>query len=126
MLRADDSRDPGWIAMTCVNHPNFRWTRKDPEAMRGAISQNPQLGFDGDITRPELKVHPFDTSGKDMTPELKAKFEAEGWVFECLCPVSDLEYIHVTPSVSTEDPVAFINGLRDEVLAALKVEADNS
>jgi hypothetical protein len=124
MLTADDSRDAGWIAMRCKNHPNLRWTRKDPEAMARQISRNPQLMFDGDISDPERKVFLLDTGGESLRPGRKAELEAEGWLFECPCPYSDLEFIRpesgaVAPEPKTvEEAHAFINGLRDQMIEA--------
>ena len=111
LLTADDSRDDGWEAMYCKNHPDLRWTRKSRAHMRGAISGNIQLMFDGDITQPEKKVHPFCTSEAELRrilgnrnerlPEEPvdidaevARYLAEGYVFECPCSYHDLEFVH--------------------------------
>lgn len=115
LLTADDSRDDGWEAMRCKNHPNLRWTRKSRAQQATAISRNIQLMFDGDITRPDAKVHPWLVSEKQLR-ELVARrnerdtdldgFEpmdadaevarhlAEGYVFECPCSYHDLEFVH--------------------------------
>lgn len=131
MLTNDDSRDPGWIAMRCVNHPTLRWTRKDPEAMRGAISRNIQLMFDGDMANPERKAHPFDTSGASMGPELKAKFEADGYVFECACSYNDLEFVEARGTEAEDNAPktkaefdAVINRIRHEQQDALGIPRD--
>ena len=49
----NDERSEGWVAATCRNHPNLRWTMKDPRIQR--ISMNPQLMFDGDKDHPERR-----------------------------------------------------------------------
>jgi hypothetical protein len=74
-----------WVTQACKNHPNLRWVRKNPAAMAGMISRNPQLMFRGEITENgafkeggaftvnpfhTLKcriegVNPYDTSLKD-------------------------------------------------------------
>lgn len=81
-----DHRDEGWVAVTCKNHPNLRWTMKDPRTAHLRISSNPQLMFDGDTERPDAHVW----SHGEVSPEARREMEEKGWVFECPCPYSDL------------------------------------
>ena len=148
MLTKDDSRDPGWIAMRCVNHPTLRWTRKDPEAMKGCISQNPQIMFDGDMDNPDGKVHPFVSSEnqlREMAVRINerhpdehfdadaeiAKLKEQGYVFECPCPYGDLEYVTARGTEAADNAPktkaefdAVINRIRHEQQDALGIPRD--
>jgi hypothetical protein len=96
--------------MRCKNHPTLRWTRKDPEALKGCISRAIHLMFDGDMEHPEAEVHPFHTSENSLreaavrinerhpdehfdAEEEIATLKGMGYIFECECSYNDLEYV---------------------------------
>lgn len=91
--------EQGWVHMTCDNHPNLRWTRKDPSIPR--ISTNPQLMFCGDVTAQHLIPWTHGPLGDNALPSFMAKFEQE-YVMECDCDGSHLKYVVEEEAVATE------------------------
>jgi len=79
--------------MTCVNHPNLRWVRKDPRELAKMISNNPQLMFDGDVEQPDKPPAPFQPpSGGEGRDHYIAVLGGE-FTFECDCSYADLRYV---------------------------------
>jgi hypothetical protein len=79
----------GWVLMTCKNHTDLRWVRKDPVRMRNMISNNMQLMFRGSIEYPDAN-YAWPKGVKDPYARVHDDFPV---IDECECPYSDLYYI---------------------------------
>lgn len=96
---APTETDGPWVHMACRNHPNLRWTRKNPATMHNLISRNPQLMFNGAVDNPKRFTlgDPFnlikDWSDIGDAVNFVSTMMKEGYVFECPCPLADLYYI---------------------------------
>ena len=93
--------DEPYSTMTCWNHQELRWRRKNPKYMEGQISMNMQLMFAG-TSDPDTRAWPFGLPQYDPKQGLEQMQElgeyiqhllSQGYVFECSCAYSDLYYI---------------------------------
>jgi hypothetical protein len=103
--RGDDNN---WVTVTCRNHPELRWTMKNPTIDR--ISRNLQLMFDGDtstVGRHDPKVWPYPLprltkAYPQQRPVALHEIQSvvdrtisihRSYIVECSCPFDDLYII---------------------------------